>query len=71
MSFRDIKNQIERARGGGIHIQPSHKGLLHKELGVPEGEPIPPGKMAKAKATAGAAERKRITFAQNAKKWNH
>lgn len=57
--------------GGSIHIKPSHKGLLHKDLGVPAGEPIPAGKLAAAKNSSDPAERKRATFAQNAKKWNH
>lgn len=25
----------------GIHIKPSHRGLLHKKLGIPQGEKIP------------------------------
>lgn len=53
-----------------IKIKPSHKGLLHKDLGVPEGEKIPAAKLAKAKKSSDPAERKRATFAQNAKKWN-
>jgi hypothetical protein len=60
-----------RASGGGIHIKPSHRGLLHKDLGVPAGQPIPAAKMEKAKANASPAEKKRITFAENARKWNH
>lgn len=43
--------------------------MLHSELGVPAGEKIPAGKLEAAKAHAGPAERKRITFAENAKKW--
>lgn len=54
-----------------IKIKKSHKGLLHKDLGVPEDEPIPAGKLAAAKHSKSAAVRKRATFAQNAKKWNH
>lgn len=59
----------KRADGGGIHIKASHKGLLHKDLGVPEGEKIPAAKMERAKADASPAERKRITFAENARHW--
>jgi len=62
-------DDVPKARGGKITIKPSHKGLLHKELGVPQGESIPTSKMEKAKTAAGPAERKRITFAENAKKW--
>lgn len=55
----------------GIHIKPSHKGLLHKELGVKAGEKIPASKLTKAKNSSDPAERKRATFAENAKKWKH
>ena len=65
------RKAIERAKGGGIHIKPSHRGLLHKNLGVPEGKPIPTSKLEKAKAGASPAEKKRITFAENARKWKH
>ena len=50
-------------------IKPSHKGLLHKDLGVPAGKKIPVKKMEKAKKNASPAEKKRIVFAENAKKW--
>jgi hypothetical protein len=58
-----------RAAGGGIHIKPSHRGELHQELGVPAGDKIPERKLERAKDNAGPAERKRITFAENARKW--
>lgn len=61
----------KRARGGGIHIKPSHKGLLHKDTGTPEGERIPEKKLAKAEDSSDPAERKRAVFAANAKHWNH
>lgn len=54
----------------GIHIKKSHKGLLHKDLGVKQGEPIPASKL-KVKSTDSAAVKKRKVFAQNAKKWHH
>lgn len=46
-------------------IKPSHRGLLHKELGVAVGKKIGPAKLAAAKKTAGPVEMKRIVFAQN------
>jgi len=46
-------------------IKPSHKGLLHKKLGVPQGEKIPAAKLAAAKNSKSAAERKEATFAEN------
>ena len=54
-----------------IKIKPSHKGLLHKDLGVPEGKPIPASKLASAKNSPNPAVRKRANFAANAKKWKH
>jgi hypothetical protein len=61
----------ELKRGGGIHIKASHKGMLHKELGVAEGKKIPAKKLEKAADSSNPAERKRAVFAENAKKWNH
>lgn len=54
-----------------ISIKPSRKGLLHKKLGVPQGEKIPASKIAAAKKSKSPAMRKEATFAVNAKKWNH
>lgn len=54
-----------------IKIKPSHKGLLHKDLGVKGGKKIPTSKLESAKKGASAAEKKRIVFAENARKWNH
>ena len=58
------------AKKSGIHIKPSHKGLLHKDLGVKQGKPIPPGKLHEALNSASEAVRKRAQFAENAKSWN-
>ena len=52
-----------------IKIKPSHKGLLHKELGVKKGNKIPLSKLAAAKHSSDPAERKRATFAENARGW--
>ena len=52
-----------------IKIKPSHKGELHKELGVKPGSKIPAAKLAKAVKSSNPAERKRAVFAENAKKW--
>jgi hypothetical protein len=54
-----------------IKIKPSHKGLLHKDLGVPKDKPIPAGKLADALHSTSETLRKRAQFAANAKKWNH
>jgi hypothetical protein len=52
-----------------ITIKPSRKGLLHKKLGVPEGEKIPAPKLQKALHSKSAAERKEANFARNARKF--
>jgi len=62
---------IVKLASSGIHIKKSHEGLLHKQLHVPEGEKIPASKLEAAKSHASPAEKKRIVFAQNAKKWHH
>lgn len=54
-----------------IKIKPSHKGELHRDLGVKQGQPIPEEKLQEAKNSANPAERKRATFAENAKHWKH
>ena len=53
-----------------IKIKKSHKGLLHKNLGVPQGEKIPASKL-KIKSTDSPAIRKKKQFALNARHWNH
>jgi hypothetical protein len=58
------------AGGGGIHIKPSHKGLMHKDLGKPAGAKITAADIAEEK-TKGPAAKKRAVFAENAKKWHH
>jgi hypothetical protein len=54
-----------------IKIKPSRKGLLHKKLGVPQGENIPAGKLREALNSASAATRKEAQFAKNAKEFEH
>ena len=54
-----------------IKIKKENKGKLHKEMGVPEGKKISEKKLEKAKKNADPAEKKRIQFAENAKKWKH
>jgi hypothetical protein len=57
--------------GGSIAIKPSHKGLLHKNLGVAADKPIPESKLQSAKNSSDPVVRKRATFAENAKHWKH
>lgn len=40
-----------------------HPGALHKTLGVPEGEKIPPAKLAAAKNSSNPTTRKRANLA--------
>lgn len=42
-----------------------HPGLLHKKLGVPQGQKIPASKLAAAKNSKSAATRKEANFAIN------
>lgn len=59
------------AKGSGIHINPAHKGDLHRKLGVPEGQKIPDAKLQAAKNSPNPATRKQANFAINAKHFNH
>ena len=61
----------DRQKAATIHIKKSHQGLLHKQLGVPQGQPIPASKLQAAANSSNAATRKRAQFAINAKGWNH
>lgn len=54
-----------------IRIKKSHRGLLHRDLGVPQGQKIPVGRIRAALHSKSAARRKRAQFAINARKWNH
>lgn len=53
-----------------IQIKPSHKGLLHKKLGVPQGKKIPAARLEKAEHSKSPALRKEARFAKNAKKFS-
>ncbi len=66
-------NLKEMAGGkkSSIHIKPSHKGMLHHDLGVAAGEKLPAAKVAKATHSSDPAVRRRAIFAQNAKSWGH
>ena len=55
----------------GIHIKKSHRGLLHKSLGIKQGEKIPHTTLMYAAGHASPAVRKRAQFALNAAKWHH
>ncbi len=44
-----------------------HPGALHRDLGVPEGKPIPPAKLAAAKNSSNPTVRKRANLASTLK----
>ncbi len=70
---RDEYESFVRAATGKrkpIAIKPENKGKLHEDLGVKKGAKIPLKKMEKAKADASPAEKKRIVFAENARRWS-
>lgn len=50
-----------------IHIKPSHKGKLHSDLRVPQGQKIPASALERANKSMSPAVRKRAVFAENAK----
>ncbi|MHB8914402.1 MAG: hypothetical protein ACYC4K_01165 [Thiobacillus sp.] len=50
-------------------IKPSHKGLLHKALGVAEGHKIPLTKIENALSSGSEKVRKEAQFAKNARGW--
>ena len=54
-----------------IHIKKSHKGLLHKNLGIPKNKKISIAALRKAKNSPNPKIRRRATFALNARKWHH
>lgn len=57
-----------------IEIKPSHKNLLHEEMGIPAGQKISIGalmrKKSRDKHEGNTAGLKRDVFAINAKKWD-
>lgn len=68
----DTTEQSKQLKEGssGIHIKPSHKGLLHKKLGIKEGDKIPLKDLT-IKSGDSPNTIKQKTFAKNAKSWSH
>ena len=48
-----------------------HKGALHRELGVPEGEKIPESKIDSAANSSNPKLKRRAEFAKTMAGWNH
>lgn len=67
-----MTNSLARAIGAksSINIKPSHKGLLHQSLGVPQGQKIPVSMERKAANSTDPVLRRRAQFALNAAKFN-
>ncbi len=63
--YREAQAANEGLKYTPPKIKPSHKGLLHKNLGVPLGEKIPISRLEVAKNSKDPAVRKRATFAVN------
>lgn len=55
----------EHQEGQGIYIKPSHKGLLHQEMGIPEDKKIPMDKLHQAMHSEDPKIRKQANFAIN------
>ena len=47
-----------------------HKGKLHRELGIPEGQKIPAGRLAKATRSKNPTVKRDAKRAETMKKWN-
>lgn len=60
-----------RKPSSGPRINPEHKGLLHKDLGVPADQPIPAAKLEAATHSSDPKVKRRAVFAKTAKGWNH
>jgi hypothetical protein len=52
-------------------INPAHKGLLHKELGVKPGDKIPAAKLQAAEHSENSGERKRAFLAETLAHMHH
>ena len=59
------------SKTSSILIKPSHKGALHRMLGIKEDEKIPVSKLEEAAHSKDPTERKRARFALNARLFNH
>jgi hypothetical protein len=56
---------------GKIHLNPAHKGALHRALGIPDGKPIPAAREEAAKKSPDPHVRKEANFALNARGFKH
>ena len=54
-----------------IHINPAHKGDLHKALGIPKDKKIPEKRIVEATHSSNAHVRQMANFAKNARGFKH
>lgn len=47
------------------------KGALHRQLGIPQGKPIPTATLVRLAHSSNPTTRKRAQFALNARGWRH
>lgn len=66
---KDTRSKMAKKWIGGA-INPAHKGMLHRELGVPHGEKIPAAKLAAA-AKGNSAMAKRARLAETLRGFHH
>lgn len=76
MPMEDMHGGADEPDGladGGKWIQSAHirKGALHRQLGVPEGQPIPAKKLAKAAHSDNPTLRRRAALAKTLKGFHH
>ena len=57
--------------GDPIHIKPSHRDALHRELHVPTGKKISVATLEKASHSKNSVEKSRAVFALNARNFKH
>ena len=60
----------KRARGGAFNPG-GHKGKLHRELGIPEGQKIPQDRLAKAEHSSNPEVRRDAIRAKTMEGWHH
>jgi hypothetical protein len=54
-----------------IHLNPAHKGAMHRALGIPNGKPIPVEREQAAKKSPNPHVRQEANFALNARGFKH
>jgi hypothetical protein len=71
MASAVAKARAANKRKGGIHLNPAHKGLLHRKLGIAQGKPIPESRIESAENSNNPDTRREAVFAENARHFHH